>query len=404
MINHAMPGRNLTDKYPELGKGPVSTVPYCDQSFFEKEVEVIFKKTWLWTIRESEIPNPGDYFVKDLPTLKRSVIIIRGKDQQIRAFDNVCSHRGAKVVVAEQGCAQRFICPFHAWSYNTEGVLVGVPDAAGYFDLDTGKLGLHAVPCEIWEGFIFIHPQDQPAQSLKAFLGGWGAAMSGYPFAKGTDRYHFQAILNVNWKVAIDAFPETLHVPFLHKDSVRPTLAGPRNPFGHLVDFVAYGPHRTASVWGDQEYVAPPVQGLAYAHASGPTIVGGRFSGQANLPPGVNPAKSPNWSVDVNVVFPNFLVVVSEGMFFVHQMWPLSANQTQYNLKGYYPAALNGAQRFAQEYAMIELRNTILEDISTMEGIQSSFDAGVIKELHFHDHEVALRHQHHVVTGLVGSP
>jgi hypothetical protein len=71
-------------------------------------------------------------------------------------------------------------------------------------------------------------------------------------------------------------------------------------------------------------------------------------------------------------------------------------------LKGYYyPAPANAARRFAQEYAMIELRNTILEDISTMEGIQRSFDAGVIREIHFHDHEVALRHQNHVVTAIL---
>ena len=402
-MNNAQPGMNLTSKYPELGTGPISTGPYCDHGFFEKEVEGIFKKNWLWAIRENEIPEPGDYMVKDLPTLRRSVIIIRGRDNKLRAFENVCSHRGARVVVGEKGCAHRFTCPFHAWTYNTEGALVGVPDAGGYFDLERSKLGLPVVPCETWEGFVFVHPEDTPGESLEEYLGDWGAAMRGYPFANGCDSYQYQAVLNVNWKVAIDAFPETLHVPYLHKDSVKPTLAGPRNPFGHLVDFVAYGRHRTASVWGDKEYDAPMVQGLAYTHASGPTIVGGRYSGQTALPRGVNPAKSPNWSVDVNVVFPNFLVVISEGMYFIHQMWPLAANRTQYNLKGYYPAAKNGAQRFSQEYAMIELRNTILEDISTMEGIQRSFDSGMIQNLHFHDHEVALRHQYHIVTSLIGS-
>jgi phenylpropionate dioxygenase-like ring-hydroxylating dioxygenase large terminal subunit len=256
-MKNAQHRANLTTKYPELGTGPVSKAPYCDRDFFEKEVGVIFKKMWLWAIRESEIPGPGHYMVKDLPTLQRSVIIVRGHDNKIRAFENVCLHRGARLVVGEQGCVHRFTCPFHAWTYNTEGALVGVPDADGYFDLEQKKHGLRVVPCEGWEGFVFIHPEDTPSESLEGYLGDCGVAMHGYPFANGCDRYQYQAVLHVNWKVAIDVFPETLHVPFLHKDSVKPTLAGPRNPFGHLVDFVAYGRHRTASVWGEKDYAAP---------------------------------------------------------------------------------------------------------------------------------------------------
>ena len=92
------PGGKWSKRYPDLGTGPVSIEPYISAEYFEKEREHIFRKVWLNVGRVEQIPEPGDYFVKDLAVCRTAVVIVRGEDGGIRAFHNMCSHRGNPVV------------------------------------------------------------------------------------------------------------------------------------------------------------------------------------------------------------------------------------------------------------------------------------------------------------------
>lgn len=382
--------KRLTDKFPELDRGPVSVDLIRDPAIFEAEKQHIFRTGWLLAGRVERVPHAGDYFLRSVPTFDMSLIFVRGKDGKVRGFQNACRHRGNHVCLEQEGNCRLFTCTFHGWAYNTEGDLAGLPDAESFFGLERSKMGLVAVATEEWEGFIFFCLDAQPRQTLAAYLGGLGEALAGYPFARSTTRAQFICTIKSNWKNVVDSFCEIYHIPFLHKRSIGSTLAGPANPFGHLIDALAYYPHRTASMWGNKEYQPKTVQGLGYRYASGDPITGGRAR-DLPLPPGVNPARSPDWAVDVSVFFPNFLTAIGANTYFTHQMWPLAVDSTQYEMTYYFPSPSNAAERFAQEYLFVELRDLLIEDLNTLERAQANVNNGTIREFHFQDHEVVLR-------------
>jgi glycine betaine catabolism A len=387
---------SLTGRFPELGTGPIDVGPYRDPEFYEREKEAIFRRSWMVAGRVSEIPEPGDFLVRDVPTFDISLIFVRGPDGKVRGFHNACRHRGNHVCLQKSGNCRGFTCKFHGWTYNLEGELVGVPDEKSFFDLDKSTRGLVPVPTDIWEGFIFFNLDPTPEQTLSQYLGGFGDALAGFPFEEGVSRFQFSGEIKANWKSVIDSFCEIYHVPFLHKLSISETLAGPDNPHGHLLDIRTYGPHRTATITGNKDYRPKPVQGIAYGFAQGAAITGGQGE-RAELPPGVNPTNSDNWGLDVNIMFPNLLPVIGPGMYFTHQMWPLAADRTIWEMTAYLAPAKSAADRFVQEYFMVELRDTVLEDMNTVERAQSAINAGVINEFVYQDHEVALRYHYNII-------
>jgi phenylpropionate dioxygenase-like ring-hydroxylating dioxygenase large terminal subunit len=144
--------------YPD-GFPPLPTLPaarYFDQQFFDLEIEHVFKKTWLSAGHISELPNPGSYRLFE--RLGLSIIVSRGLQGEIRAFRNVCRHRGAAILREEKGTARRFVCPYHAWTYSLDGKLVTVPEESYNFAcFDKAEHPLQQVRCEVWKGFIFIN-------------------------------------------------------------------------------------------------------------------------------------------------------------------------------------------------------------------------------------------------------
>ncbi len=392
---------DLTARHPELGTGPVPTDIYYDPAFYERELEAIFKRVWLCMGRVEQVRQAGDFFVKEIPTFGMSILVVRGKDDRIRAFHNVCQHRGNHVELKREGNCNVFRCPFHGWAYGLDGRLAGVPDAEGFYDLDRDAKGLPAVHLDVWEGFIFINLDDPPSMSLEEFLGEQGSDLVGYPFHRGTQTFEYEGVVGCNWKCMVDSFCETYHVPFLHKRSVTDTLAGPDNPFGRLIDVRLKGPHRTSSVVGNLAYQPNPVQGLAFQYAPGPSVTSGSVDEGTVLPKGLNQTRAPNWSIDVTVFFPGWIIVIGSGMYFTHQMWPLGPNEVVWQMRGFLRPASNAAQRFGQENSLVELRDAVLEDGNTLERIQRSLKQGLIKEFVFHDHELALRHHYHTVVNWV---
>lgn len=396
-LRPAVTPANLTLRHPELGTGPVPTDAYWDPAFYQKELDAIFKRAWLCMGRVEQAPKPGDFFQKKIPTFNLSILVVHGRDGQLRAFHNVCRHRGNHVELRESGHCVGFTCPFHGWTFGLDGRLAAVPDAEGFHCLDREHLGLIEIPLSVWEGFVFINLNPQPHLTLGEFLGEHGRDLEGYPFHRGTAIFEYEGTIHCNWKCMVDSFCETYHVPILHRHSIKDTLAGPDNPHGRLIDIRLKGPHRTQSVWGNMAYQPNPVQGLAFQYAPGPSVTSGAVDENTVLPKGLNETRAPNWSIDVTAFFPNWIIVMGSGMYFTHQMWPLAANKVVWQMRGYLRPATNAAQRFGQENSMVELRDAVLEDCNTLERIQASLDQGLVREFHYHDHELALRHQYHVV-------
>jgi phenylpropionate dioxygenase-like ring-hydroxylating dioxygenase large terminal subunit len=192
---------------------------YSDPEFFEAEKERVFVPSWQVVCHQSDVPGPGDWHTLDY--LGESVIVVRGKDMALRAFTNVCRHRGSRVVDGASGCAKKLVCPYHAWTYDLDGSLAGVPDSASYPGLDKAQHGLAPVSMELWRGFIFVRLKHE-GPSVAAMMAPYEAMIEPYRFeelrALGRVTLRPRA---VNWKNVGDNYSDGLHIPVAHPGLTR---------------------------------------------------------------------------------------------------------------------------------------------------------------------------------------
>src|SRR3954466_2241611 len=146
--------RGITPEKDPLDDWSLPGWLYFDPEFFEAEKKAFLRAAPQVVCHQSEIAQPGEW--RTLEYLGESVIVVRGDDGAVRAFSNVCRHRGSRVVSGGAGCARRLTCPYHAWTYALDGRLIGVPHKSDYPGLDTSRLGLVPVELEPWHGFLFV--------------------------------------------------------------------------------------------------------------------------------------------------------------------------------------------------------------------------------------------------------
>jgi len=386
-------------EYPELGTDPVPTEPCISQEYFERERQRVFRRVWLYVGRVEEIPRAGDYFVRDLVACNTSIIVVRGKDGVIRAFHNICSHRGNTLVWEKQGACRAFACKFHGWVYDLQGQLADVPDEEMFYNLNKADNGLIPVAADTWEGFIFVNVEARPQQTLQEYLGELGQRLSGFPYGEMTACYAYRTELKCNWKIALDAFSEAYHVNVVHGHSYPDTFTGKENPLCHLPEVRFYGPHRSAMVYGNPDHRPSPAAALAYRFGESVTK---RAASMEQLPPDVNPARDHRFAFDLDVVFPNLILHILPGMWFTHQFWPLAVDRTLWEGRAYWPPTRNAGERFAQEFNNVVLRNAWLEDTGTMEATQAALSSRVKTHFNLQDQEILIRHSYKVLEDFVG--
>ncbi len=187
---------------------------YTSREFFAREWECMWSKVWLLLGRESEIPEPGDYQREDVGP--ESILMVRQADGGIKAFYNVCQHRGNRLVEEPLGHVNRFVCKYHSWAFQTDGELVFVQDADDFPENPCGKLNLVELPCETFCGFIWVN-MDPDCVSLKEYLGPVWEDWSRYDLHTWKRYLARTTTLPCNWKVVLDNFNESYHVPTLHK-------------------------------------------------------------------------------------------------------------------------------------------------------------------------------------------
>ncbi|KAB7624084.1 aromatic ring-hydroxylating oxygenase subunit alpha [Alkalilimnicola sp. S0819] len=200
----------------------VSTDAYRGQKVFEDEIDRIFHCTWIFLCHESELPEAGSY--KSTLLGLQPVIVTRDRAGDIHALLNVCTHRGATLCRSEKGKTRTFVCPYHGWSFDTQGKLVGVPDAERYPEcFDKASRNLHKVPrVASYAGLVFgsMNPDVEP---LEDFLGGarkhidiWARRAAGSRYVMGTPhRYMF----NGNWKFQSENVYDGYHPGFVHRSA-----------------------------------------------------------------------------------------------------------------------------------------------------------------------------------------
>jgi phenylpropionate dioxygenase-like ring-hydroxylating dioxygenase large terminal subunit len=396
-VAQTSPRQKWHDRYPELGTGPISIEPYVSRAYFEKERDRIFSKVWLNIGRVEQIPRPGDYFVKDLAVCHTSVLVVRGKDGTLRAFHNMCSHRGNQLVWDQKGTCQAFTCKFHGWVYGLDGALRHITDEDNFFAPKKETLGMTPVSVATWEGFIFINVDPNPRQTLAEYLGAeLRESIAGYPFAGVSDNcFSWHTDVNANWKVAKDAFQEVYHISTLHRRIIGNVFASKDNPYANALDFTLFPPHGRISLSANPDRQPTPVESLAQRFGS--VVLQQNNTEMEKLPKGVNPTRYTNWSFDGLALFPNCLIYVSNGTYLTHIFWPLAENRTRWEIRTYSPKARTLAERFSQEYGKVSFRDTLLEDGSTLERTQTMLASGAKKEIVLQDEELLIR-QHHYVT------
>lgn len=381
-------------QYPWLGTAPVPSKPCISADVYAQEVERVFKQTWLCLGRVEELPEAGSYKLKQLHFAGAGVLLIRGQDDVIRAFHNVCSHRGNTVVVPEGdwdqfGKKSMFSCRFHAWSYNDRGELVGVQNQDCFHSCfrkeDNGLASIH---CATWEGFIFINLAAEPAQDLKTFLGDMGDHFAGYPYHELTHQHTYYTFLDCNWKIGVDAFAEAYHVNTIHAGSFPGTFSTGLQ----MVKLV--GDHRTCAICFNPPREAPPVATISQQRARGSLV---NSIASSTLPPTINDERRDDFSFELSVFFPNWLLHVAEGIWFTHQFWPLGHNRCLWEGKYYTRPPQTNSERWALEHAICLQRNAWLEDTATMEGTFAALSSGAKSHMHLQDEEILVRHGYHVL-------
>lgn len=235
---------------------------YYDQGVFEREAESIFYPSWHCVCHDSEVPNAGDFVKFDL--LDQSILVIRGDDGAVRAFYNVCQHRGTQLIQDRRGQFKRLItCPYHAWSYQFDGTLRKAPRSEGLEGFDPSEYGLKPVRCEDFGGFWYINMDPAATPVEQEFAGALDAMR---PYFPDLDEIEFveevDYVVDANWKVITDNAIEGYHFQ----------LSGPvHRQLASLIEFSGYTLTANGKWW---DFKGPPKKvDTAFGHP----VAGARY-------------------------------------------------------------------------------------------------------------------------------
>jgi phenylpropionate dioxygenase-like ring-hydroxylating dioxygenase large terminal subunit len=310
----------------------------------------------------SELPGAGTYCVKTV--MGRSILLTRVADGSVRAFDNVCLHRQSRIV-SDCGSARRLACPYHSWTYDLEGNLVGVPGKEGFPETHSGSARLSELPATECAGFLWISLDREAALDIPAFLGPLADELESWGIGRWSPLGEKVLDCPINWKLAIDTFAENYHFATVHKTTFA-TIAR-----SNCTVFDSFGQHHRLvfplngilDLEDIPEEQWEPLQNMVVIYALFPNIVLSATIANGELFR-VYPAAVPGRSITV------------------HQ------NSTPLDLSEESVAA-GAAAVF--DYAHATVRD---EDYALVEHLQANLESGVRENLVFGRNEPGLQHRH----------
>jgi phenylpropionate dioxygenase-like ring-hydroxylating dioxygenase large terminal subunit len=317
------------------------------------------------------LPKPGDFMTHDHTGVP--ILLVRRQDGSLGAYINVCRHRGARVA---EGCgnAKLFVCPYHAWSYDSEGKLRGRPDDRSFAGFEKESIGLRALPVVEKYGMIFVASDPGATLDVDALLGGVQRDLAEY----GLESWHHyetrELTRKLNWKIVVDTFLETYHLQYLHTNTVSPIL------HSNTTTFDAFGPslrmvaarrtiEQLRSIPQDAWNVIPLIAGIY-------------------------------------VLFPNTVFIMQGDHVETWHVYPSGdgINESTMRVSFYTPdqpstekARLHWDRNFKLLMDTVEL-----EDFPLAEGIQRGFHSPAQEAIHFGRNEPALQHFHKSVKRALG--
>jgi phenylpropionate dioxygenase-like ring-hydroxylating dioxygenase large terminal subunit len=384
---------------------------YFDGDFYAREKDGVWRASWLLVGRLSDVPAVGDYFVFELAVLNTSLLIIRGKDDQVRAFHNACIHHGAKLRYDCSGSCKQIRCSFHGWTYDLQGKLIGLPLSEHFPTLDLSSIRLKEVAIDSWGGFVFVHLGESP-QPLAEFLHPLPEPLAAY---LANEDWHWYAgysgKFKANWKIFVDNQCEGHHAAFLHQN----TIGAPFTPEDYPTEVFPESPSVMAKIVvsrpqpkGDPTNKPPRQTELARIAASysksGMWTEKDGSQAASPYPGAVNAAKSDRWVFDLYVLFPNVVFLFEDDQIVVQRAWPLGPHETYWEMDHYFVGpAKDFAEQFNRELSVLQQMDTISEDTLVCEGIHSNCVSGAIDKAHLSDLETGIAIFQNKVIAIAGS-
>lgn len=186
---------------------------YTDANFHHLDQQLIFSNSWQYAGYEKQAANPGDWFLAEVAG--KPLIIVRGNDKKLRAFFNVCRHRGGPLAT-ESGSGRVLQCRYHGWTYTLTGQLAGAPHCGNLKHFDKKDCHLDEVQLDAWEGLLFANLAAAPDHSLEDLFSGVRERLLNNPLP--AKKFHRRIVYEVacNWKIYMDNYLEGYHVPFVH--------------------------------------------------------------------------------------------------------------------------------------------------------------------------------------------
>jgi phenylpropionate dioxygenase-like ring-hydroxylating dioxygenase large terminal subunit len=358
LLQHCL--ENTTGHLGEVGQADVSQ--YISPKVLEEETEVILKRHPIIVGVSSELNNPGDYVAKDI--LGQSYLFVRQPDLQIRAFHNVCRHRGARLV--EHGSANKsaFVCPYHRWRYKASGELDQITRPEGFAGVNTCDLGLKTIGVAESNGIVFAtlkSPNCDAQKMLEPLQSDVGNYNLNEHKLFRAEAYETHS----NWKQSIEQFLEIYHIKSIHRDSIS------RFFVEHVQTSSALGPH--------VRFCFPRKQILELQ----------------SLHPD-------QWKIRdvVNVthyIFPNSLLLAQQDHYILATFWPKGPDNTLAEYRMLVPQDTDEAKAAHYEINDRIMRLTIDEDIAVGRSVQQGFHSGVNEVVHFGQYEGSLTLVHRAI-------
>lgn len=377
------------ENFPALPELPAER--YISQEFHDLENKYLWPRSWLYAGHKDQFPTVGSYLLFDsVPGMP--IVIVRDEDGY-RAFYNTCAHRGGCLVKERSGvCAgKRFVCGYHAWTYDFSGRLVGIPDQVDFKNVDKSQRGLVKVRCESWGGLIFINA-DLGAKSLDEHLGTIRDQMAQFDMDKLAliDRYHYDVACN--WKVLMDAFAENYHFVSVHRGTVG--LPGPNCAVQHrgtVMSLYKNGNSRNILPWNTG---FEPRESAS--EETGFSMAMGGIEDIATVGP------IPRAYIMAFTSFPNLTTPVYASGFPILLFWPTGRNTSRMDVVWF--GMPHGAAQLPQTWKdKIAAFNVILdEDLTFLPSVQTSAESPAFKSAVLSYQERRIYHAHEEIDRTIG--
>ena len=352
----------------------IDVAQYTSPDQFQREKTELFRNYPQFVGPSCVIPNVGDYFAFDDTGIP--ILIVRNEQGQLNAFVNICSHRGAPLNECPSGTAKKgrmFSCPYHGWTYDLEGKLVGVPFGKEGFDtIDRDALGLKPLDVQEKHGMIFVMPNPELTFDIDEVLGGIEERLSGFGFE---DHYYLgakQVFTDFSWKLNMDTFHEYYHFEFLHPQTIA-TMA-----YSNTAHYKQYGRN----------------------HSMGSPALA--INELKEIPEEQwEPRK---YSSFVNFIFPNTVIFIVEDHFQTWRVYPIEPGRSVVYHSMFLPkepATAEERQHYEEYFQMIN-DVAVAEDYSLVDKIHRGLQAGLERKVLVGRNEPGVQNMHRQLQDVLG--